>query len=679
LARYRLGVDIGGTFTDFVLFDAETGQYRISKNLTTPKDLSIGVMQGVERLVDDLSQVESFVHGTTAGINAFLERRGAHCALVTTEGFKDVYSIARTNRREMYNLFYKKPTPLIRRRDTFTVRERTRYDGTIIREVAKEDLLPLIERLRDGQLNSVAVCLLHSYANPANELKAREIIKAHAPDVSVSLSHETANEWREYERTSTVAINAYVAPIIQQYLEVLEGKMRDRGFAGHMYIMQSNGGVMKVASAKAMPLQTLFSGPVGGTVGCVALGERRGEHNLLCVDMGGTSFDVSLIVDGRPDVTSETELEGFPVLMSIVNIYSIGAGGGSIAWREGGGLRVGPKSAGSDPGPACYGKGGGEPTVTDANVYLGRVDPRNFLGGDMQLDMAAADRALTGLAADLGMDAGSLAEGVLDIVNAKMANAIREITVRKGIDPRDFTMVAFGGAGPMHAVFLAEELDINRVLVPKAPGTFSAWGMLQTDIRHDLTRTFVRTFDALDVEELEGLYAAMEEEGRGILAAEGVAVGDMRFLRSADMRYYGQEYVVGVRLPEGPYDREAVSRLSSLFHRAHQARYGHHNPTETVELVTLRLAAVGEIGRQAERPSSRRSGELPPSATRSVVFRGRPTATHIYQRDNLKPGHAFPGPAVVEEKSCTTVVPPGFSCRVDEYGNILITRSREEA
>ena len=537
MARYRMAVDIGGTFTDVVLFDQKANALQTVKVLSTPKDLSIGILEGVQRLVSDLADLAFFVPGTTAGINAFLERKGAHSALLTTEGFRDVYEIGRANRPDMYNLFYKKPVPLDRRRYIYEAPERMLYDGTAERPLSEEALEPIVDQIAANGFTSVAVCLLHAYANPAHELLIGDLLRKRLPGVSVSLSYQMAREWREYERTSTTVINAYIAPIIERYLTSLEDKVQAGGFKERLHVMESNGGVMTSTAAKGNPIQTLFSGPVGGAIGTAALGKMLGESHLICIDMGGTSFDVGLVVDGTPDVTTETYLQSFPVLMPIVNIHSSGAGGGSIAWLEAGGLRVGPQSAGSEPGPACYCRGGTEPTVTDANVVLGRVDPNYFAGGDYKLYIEPARQAIDKVAKELDLGVEQLAEGIIDIVNANMANAIRAITVGKGIDPREFALVAFGGAGPMHAVALAQELQTPRIIVPNLPGTFSAWGMLQTDIRHDLAQTFYHRVSETDAAALESTFRQMELQGAEQLAEEKVEAGDMRFARTADMRY----------------------------------------------------------------------------------------------------------------------------------------------
>lgn len=673
MADYRIGVDIGGTFTDIVLFDQVARSLQTVKVLSTHKDLSIGILEGVQRLLADLSKLEFFVHGTTAGINAFLERRGVHTALLTTEGFRDVYEIGRANRPDMYNLFYKKPVPLVRRRYIYEVPERMLYDGTAERPLSEAALEPIVAQLAAEGFASVAVCLLHAYANPAHELLIGEVLRRRLPGVSVSLSHQVAREWREYERTSTTVINAYIAPIIERYLSSLEEKVQAGGFEERVHVMESNGGVMTSTAAKSNPIQTLFSGPVGGAIGTAALGQMLGEKHLICIDMGGTSFDVGLVVDGVPDVTTETVLEGFPVLMPIVNIHSIGAGGGSLAWLEAGGLRVGPQSAGSEPGPACYGRGGSEPTVTDANVALGRVDPNYFAGGDYRLDVGLARQAVGKVGEQLGLGTDQLAEGIIDIVNANMANAIRAITVGKGIDPREFALVAFGGAGPMHAVALAAELQIPRIIVPNLPGTFSAWGMLQTDIRHDLVQTYYQRVSDTEAGGLEGTFREMEGKGAALLREEKVGAGAMRFVRTADMRYVGQEYFVNIGLP-GVVDGETLAELPGRFHAAYLERYGHSNPEELIEFVNVRVSAIGVLPR-AQSVASRsvaQAGEAVPERREKVYFGGRWLDAGFYMRDQLQSGQIVNGPAIVLEASCTTVMPPGCSAEVDGFGNLHI-------
>jgi N-methylhydantoinase A len=464
---YRVAMDIGGTFTDFVMIDEDAQVTSTGKTSTTPANPEQGVLEGIGQLVPELGDISFIVHGTTVGLNAFLERKGTRVLLVMTAGMRDAYSIARHDRKELYTLRYRKPERLVPRRDVYEVTERLRFDGSVDTPLDEASLAPVIAAVKDHGIEAVAVCLLHAYVNPEHELQVRSMLERACPGLSVTLSHEIAREWREYERASTAALNAYVAPRVESYLRNLGDELTTREVKATLHVMQSNGGITTAAKARRQPVQTLLSGPVGGTIGGAALSRAIDRPNLLCIDMGGTSFDLSLIIDGRPTVSTETDLEGLPILMPLVDIHTIGAGGGSLAWLEAGGLRVGPQSAGAMPGPACYGRGGTQPTVTDANLFLGRLDPDFFLGGRMRLDDEAAARAVHRVADQIGLDDTALAEGMLAIVNANMADAMRTITVKQGIDPRDFSLVAFGGAGPMHAAWLAQELEIrDRAVEP---------------------------------------------------------------------------------------------------------------------------------------------------------------------------------------------------------------------
>jgi N-methylhydantoinase A len=674
VSTFRVSIDIGGTFTDFVIHDQEAGRTFTGKILSTPHNPAEGVITGLTQLIAaDPGKIEFIVHGTTVGLNAFLERRGTRVLLITTAGFKDVYAIARGDRKKLYDLHYAKPKPLVPPSDVHTVHERLRWDGSVQVPLHPEDFDAIIEKITAEGIDAVAVCFLHANVNPIHEVEARRIIQERLPEVSVSLSHEVAREWREYERTSSVVLNAYIAPVTQGYLKSLETQIADRGVRARLHVMQSNGGVMTSTAARRIPIQTLLSGPVGGTIGGRALSEALDRPNLLCVDMGGTSFDVSLIVDGNLSVSTETALEGLPVLMSIVDIHTIGAGGGSLAWLEAGALRVGPRSAGAAPGPACYGRGGTQPTVTDANLLLGRLNPDYFLGGAMALDPAASKHAIRTVAEQLGLHDEALAEGILAIINAKMADAMRTITIRRGIDPRDYSLVSYGGAGPMHAVALAEELDISEVIVPWAPGTFSAWGMLQSDIRHDLARTFYAPLADTTPGAIEAIFVELEEQGRQVLRAEEVPDERMRFVCTADMRYVGQEYFVNLVVPhEEPITDHSVELMTEQFHAAYHIRYGHSTPGAPLELVNLRVIAVGSLPGRIEGFHPAASGTTE-QGRRRVVFDGVAHDATILQRGTLPLGLAFTGPAIVEEETATTTVPPGWQGRADQLGNLILT------
>ncbi|HSM57140.1 MAG TPA: hydantoinase/oxoprolinase family protein [Candidatus Sulfomarinibacteraceae bacterium] len=668
MSKYRVSADIGGTFTDFVVMDETEQTVFIGKVPTTTDNPARGVLQGLGQLTPDQRDIEFMVHGTTVGLNAFLERKGSRVLLIMTEGLRDAYSIARGDRKELYELQYRKPERLVPRRDVHEVRERIRWDGSVLTPLHEEDFAPIIQKVRDEGIDAIAVCFIHAFAYPEHELRAREILCEALPGVSVTLSHEIAREWREYERASSAVMNAYVAPIVSRYLASLEGELRQRGVDITLHVMQSSGGVMTVDTARDQPVYTLLSGPVGGTIGGIALSKMLDRPNLLCVDMGGTSFDVSLVIDGEPTLTSETELEGLPLLMPIVNIHTVGAGGGSIAWLEAGAMRVGPKSAGAQPGPVCYGRGGTQPTVTDANLFLRRLGAGSLLGGDMPLDEEASAQAIAKMAAKVGLDEVAFAEGILAITNAKMADAMRTITVEQGIDPRDFSLVAFGGAGPMQAIWLAQELEIGEVIIPRFPGTFSAWGMLHTDVRHDLTRNFYEPAGAVQAGELEAVYDELQTRGAAILLQENVAPEDNYFLRSADMRYIGQEYTVNVPI-NGDIDPAGIV---DTFHQAHKRRYGHATPDAPVEFVNLRLAAMGRLPKATSAYQVEAQGD-PQRGARQAVFDGQAHETPILWRDALEPGSRVQSPVIIEEKSATTVIPPGYVVRVDPSGNLIIT------
>ena len=673
----RAAVDIGGTFTDAVAIDDE-GRTRSAKALTTPRRLQDGVMAVLDALDIDWPGLESITNGTTAGLNAFLERRGAGVALLTTRGFRDVYELGRANRPDMYNVRYRPPAPLTPRRSIYEIDERTAADGAEIIPLDEAAVLELGGRLAEDY-EAVAVCFLHSYADPSHEQQAAALLKRAAPSLSVVCSHEVAPEWREYERTSTTVIAAYIAPIVENYLAELEKRTFERGMQGPLRVMQSNGGVMTASSARRKPIQTLFSGPVGGTIACVAVAgdllEEAGEDmsRLICVDMGGTSFDMSLVIDGRADVELESELQRHPVLAPTVAIHTIGAGGGSVGHTEGGGLRVGPRSAGAVPGPACYGSGGAEPTVTDANLYLGRLPGLARLAGGITLDKQAAAAALESVGATLGMDGLELAAGMVAVADSTMANAIREITVMRGIDPRDFALVAFGGAGPLHAASLADELDLDKVVVPANPGVLSAYGMLQSDTRHDAVQSFYVRVSDLDPAALGAALAELEERARQMLKEDGVDDQAARLEPSADLRYVGQEYTVTLPLDPAPGLERLIEGVPEQFAAAHDIRYGHSNPGEEVEFVNLRMAAYGGI-RRPRRQEVPVGGAPPPAAVERTWF-GAWRDAGVYHRSSLPGGAEITGPAIVLEDACTTLVPPRWSARVSRHGHLALRRT----
>lgn len=668
--RHRVGIDIGGTFTDAVCVSTD-GSTRTAKAMSTPGNLAEGVLAAIRGLGIDLADCDWLVHGTTAGLNAVLERRGARAALLTTAGFADVLAIGRTNRPPMYDLFYRTPEPLIDASDIFEVRERMGARGDVVTELDTGELAGIARRLHGYE--AVGVLFLHAYANADHERTARAILEAALPGVPILCSHEIAPEWREYERASTTAASAYVVPPISGYLTALEAALAGAGLGPGLRVMQSNGGVMTVPAATRKPVQTLFSGPVGGTAAGVAIAADLGLDHLICADMGGTSFDVSLVVDGAAEISSQASVEGFPLLMQAVPIHTIGAGGGSIAAVRAGGLRVGPQSAGAVPGPACYGRGGTQPTVTDANLVLGRLPAAARLGGDMALDAAAASAAVAGIAAPLGMSVADAAAGIVAVADAAMANAIREITVARGIDPREFTLVAFGGAGALHAAAMAADLEISQVVIPANPGVLSAWGMLHADTRHDVSTPLFDRIDDLNPGTLERLTAELAERGRAALRADGVPEDAVTLEPAAELRYVGQEYSLAVRWPQDEPIETVLSELPKRFAAQYLDRYGHNNPGEAVECIGVRMTAIGAAPRlprtvppEADMPA--------PAATQDVIFAGAPVPAPVYQRGELPAGAELPGPAIVLESSCTTLIPPGWDAAVSASGHLIMTR-----
>lgn len=680
MTSIRVSMDIGGTFTDVVTYDEQTGAFSAGKASTTPGNLSEGVLTGLGSVVDSPADIGFLVHGTTQGLNAFLERRGVPVLLLATDGVQDSYHIARGPRTRLYDLHYRKPEPLVPRRDVVGIGGRMTSDGTELSSLDEQAVRAAAHTAAAGGHGAIAVAFLFSYANPSHELRAREILLEElGEDFTVSLSHEAAKEWREYERTSSAVVEAYTGPIVRRYLLDLEQRLTDQGLHVPLHVMQSSGGILTAESARRRPLQTLLSGPVGGAIACAELSAVSGRPNLIGIDMGGTSFDVSLIVDGEPDVTAEAHLEGLPMLMSVVNIHTVGAGGGSVAWAEAGGLRVGPRSAGARPGPACYGRGGTEPTVTDANLVLGRIDPEGFAGGQLTLDVDAARTAVAGLGSAFGLSDVAMAEGICDVANSKMAQAIRTITVSRGIEPRDSSMVAFGGAGPMHAVFLAAELGITETIVPRFPGAFSAWGMLQTRIRKDLTEPYFRPEADLDAADMAAHLRRMEDDAAATLAGEGVQPEHRTVAHAVDIRYAEQEYTLTVPLESADESsgEQFLAVVAERFAKMHESRYGHANLGAPIELVTLRTTGWGDLGKPAPQAWPMASSPDFAHAVRPVVFAGEQHDTVIVHRDVLFSGHRLSGPAVIVEATATTVVPPGYDITVDAIGSLIVRAQSE--
>jgi len=677
--KYRLAVDTGGTFTDLCLVDDSTGRLAVAKVSSTPSDPAEGVINGVRKLMSvagiQAGEISFFLHGTTVATNALLEGKGAPTSLITTEGFEDVLLIGRQNRPRLYDFWAKRPKPIVPRSACYGVPERTLHTGEIARALEEARVREIISEIRSKEIKSIAVCLLHSYANPDHEQRIKAMIQGSYPEAFVTVSSDILPEYREYERMSTVCINAYVMPKVNSYVKHLESRLRQMGVASDLYIMQSNGGVITAQMARDASARTVLSGPAGGALTGVYLSQNPAHPHMITIDIGGTSSDICLIKDGKPNLTTESDIEGYPIKLPMIDINTIGAGGGSIAWIDpGGALRVGPQSAGADPGPACYGTGGKEPTVTDANAVLGRINPSFLLGGEMPLHLEKAREAIgERIARPLGMDLVKAAEGIITVVNANMVRGIRRVSVEKGHDPRDFALVAFGGAGPLHGVELAQALNMKRVVVPLYPGIASAFGMLSADVRHDYVLTKIGIADQLNLKELGTQFREMESQAARQLALEGFQGPMAELLRRVDMRYLGQSYELSIPAPAGPITAEIISTLINDFHRSHEQAYGYARQGEKVEVVNLRLVALGKLPRSETAGRWPSQGKPPqPVDHRAVLFGGQLHRTPIYQRAHLLQGRPLEGPVIIEQLDSTTVVPPGCRATVAAGGNILI-------
>ncbi len=677
-SEHRVAVDIGGTFTDLAWYDADSGALKFEKVLSTPPNFAAGVHASLRKAGVSASEIHQFVHGSTVAVNAVIQKTGARTALVTTAGFEDVYEIGRANRPDTYNLLFEKPQPLVPGVLRFGVRERMSAKGEVIRPIDLASVKTIASKLRKAKVEAVAVCLLHSYVNPAHEIAVGRILKKVLPEAFVTLSHEILREYREYERASTAVLNCYVGPEVSRYLKAIDEPLRHASFNGVFHVMQSNGGVMTAARATQAPVAMMESGPAGGIIGAAVLGRELGEDNVIAFDMGGTTAKACLVENGLPRMTDQYYVggyrEGYPMRLPVVDIIEVGAGGGSVAWIDpGGALKVGPRSAGSQPGPVCYGRGGREPTVTDANLVTGRIDGASFLGGEMPLDLDGAREAISHVVGKpLGLGLIEAAQGILKIADARMAAIVRAITLQRGLDPRDFTLIAFGGGGPLHASVIARELNIPRVIIPPQPGHFSALGMLLTDLRHDLVQTWVVDLDAIGGPALEEALKPLETLGRRSLTEQNVRSEDIQILRSVDMRYAGQEYTVSVPVPHD-LGGDALGALRASFDAIYDRRYGHSDPATPAQVVTLRVAAIGQV-RKPELLGSRETASAMPLRHRPVYFEDEQSSidTPVIQRRSLKAGDTFSGPVIVEEHASTTVVEPGGQITVAANGCLIL-------
>jgi N-methylhydantoinase A len=687
---WRLGIDIGGTFTDVAMVEEHTGRIVVAKVPSTAADLAQGVMNGVRSALAqsgvDPSAVTLLSHATTVVTNALLEQKGARTGFIATRGFRDLLELRRSSKADLYDLFQDGPALLVPRRWCYEITERIDAQGDVVEPLAEHEVAGLIDAIRSADLQAVAVSLMFSFLNDAHERRVGAALRAALPDVAVFLSCEVLPEIREFERASTTSVCAYVAPLLRGYLSRLQDATAELGLP-RLHVMGSSGGILDVAECLRVPAVVVESGPAAGVVAAALAGRQLGLPNLISFDMGGTTAKASVIVDGQIAVTADYEVggagnakrwmhgTGHPIRVPVVDLAEVSAGGGSIAWIDAGGaLKVGPHSAGALPGPACYGRGGTRPTVTDANVVLGYLDAASPLGGDLRVDRAAATAAIAAhIASPLGLTPVEAAARIIEVVNASMTEALRIVSIERGLDPAEFPLIAFGGAGPIHAAALADELNIPSVLLPPAPGAFSALGLVACDLRRDYSRTFYADVGTADPVLLTDTVAAMEASGLAMLADAGIPPECQVLQRSADLRYPRQAYELTVPLEDGAIDADSLGRLMQTFHRRHQQTYGHANPATPVQMVNVRVAATGRL------PPIRlvqQSGGAKPVVPREAWFPATgPVSCQVYWRDALRPGDTLAGPAIIDALDCTALIPPGWVGRVDAEGFVHLQKN----
>ena len=678
---WRIGVDSGGTFTDVCLFEEETGRMAVWKVSSTPDDPSRGIAQGFEEGIGQVGvaagEVGFLGHGTTVATNALIQHRGVRTGLITTDGFRDLLEIGRQKRPELYDLQADKPEILVSRDLRLEVPERVHHDGRVETALDEQAVREAARALRAAGVKSVAISFLYGFVRPEHEATAKRIVEEEFPEAFVCASHEVAPEFREFERLSTTAVNAYLGPVMEGYIRRLSARLRDLGLAVTPQLTQSNGGVIGFEAAARLPVRTVLSGPSTGVVAAQEIGRMVGIPDLITFDMGGTSTDVALLKDSQCRLTGEAEVHGYPIKAPMLDIHTVGAGGGSIAYVDSGGLlKVGPRSCGAFPGPVCYDKGSTEPSTTDANVVLQTLNPTHLLAGRMPVRQDLAKEAIGRLAEKLGLDVMATAQGIISVVTANMARAIRVISVQRGHDPRDYTLVAFGGAGPLHAARLAKELDISRILVPLTPGILCATGLLLTDLRADFASTRLAVLGEGSLPLMREAFAGLETQARAWFEAEGIAPEARRLKRTVDMRYAGQNYELSIPLPEGEIGSATLDALAEGFAAAHRQRYGFVAEGETVQLVTYRAEATGVVRKAAFQPRP----EVGPDASAARIGErevwmpeaGGWTPCPIYDRAKLRPGNIVQGPAIIEQMDTTTVVLPAMVARVEPYLNLIL-------
>ena len=681
-----IGVDVGGTFTDFHVYDDESGELRIHKTPSTPDNPATAVLHGLNELAQadevDLAKVSRISHGTTVATNSLIQRRGGKVALLVTEGFRDLLEIGRQTRPHMFSFQLDYPSPLVPRERRFEAAERVLYDGSVHRPLDQDAVDRAVTEVTQSGADCLAICLIFGFINPGHERQLRQGLQAALPDLHISISSEVQPEFREYERLSTTVLNAYLQPVMGSYLSEFEDQVTRLMPNASLGINQSAGGLMTPARARQLPIRTALSGPAAGVVGAVDTARAAGVPNVITLDMGGTSADVCLIRDLAADVAYDRWIEGYPVRLASVDVNAVGAGGGSIAWFERDGLmKVGPQSAGAVPGPACYGQGGTEPTVSDANLVLGRLSPQGLLGGGMALREDAARTSLAAPAERLGMSIERTAHGILGIVVANMVRAIRTISVERGHDPRDFVLLPFGGAGPLHAADVARALGISRMLVPPAPGILCARGLVVSDLRESFVISRLTPLTDRAMADIRANLGQLAQQAEAWFAQADVGAASRDTVYSLDMRYIGQNYELPVELDDGQAQQPELSMLREKFFAAHERNYGYHNPDDPVEVVNLRVTAIGRLQGPGEGPGQAMADgatDAAPEHRRPVWFDGeRPVDTPVFNRDRLAPGQELMGPAVIEQLDATTLLGPGDHCRVDDARNLIVELSRD--
>ncbi|CAH1689763.1 N-methylhydantoinase A [Hyphomicrobiales bacterium] len=677
----HIGVDTGGTHTDIVLLDRDAGQFHTLKVPTTPEDLSIGIMDGVRRIIGEQGYADraadiAFYYGTTLITNIIVEKQSVHIGLITTGGFRDVLEIGRAVRKpNIYDIHWRPLSPLIPRKLRYGVTERIDHKGHILTPLDEDDVRARLRELKQQDVRAIAICLLNAYANPVHEQRIAAIAAEECSGVPLSLSSDVAREFREYERTSTTALNAFVVAPMTEHLDRLAARLASEGIERTPFIMRGNGGVMSFELAKSLPAAVTHSGPVAGIVGGNAIARAAGVSNAITFDMGGTSSDVALISDGKPYSTTRGDLAGYPILLPMLDLVTIGAGGGSIAWIDpAGGLKVGPRSAGSVPGPVCYGRGGENPTITDANLVCGRLNGAFFLNGERTLRMDLARAAIADrIARPLGMSVEEAALGIIAVAESHMVNAIKLVSVQRGIDPRKFTLIGFGGAGPLHTVSLADALGMDRVLIPAAPGNVSASGLLSAEIRHDLVRTKVVPLTLVDATAMEADFSILVAEAKGSLSRQNARDGQV--LRALDLRYRGQAYELTLPMPSRALDHALFAEMAEAFHAEHERVYGYRLDHHGVEIVNLRATAIGGIQQHPWPATERRAGEARPIATRKVLYGDAAWDWPVYRFTEIHAGQTAEGPAIVEYPGSTCVVPAGWAITWDEGRHAHVTKT----